>query len=233
MLLDAGRDVDLDGLLGAHAPVALTLGARLADHGALSRATRARRHGDELAEHRAGGAAHLAVPPHVAHVVGRAPSWAPVPPHAVQRSKVRRRTVFAAPFATSSSVSSSVTLTSCPRWRSRRARSPPPKKASNPPRPPKSRMKMLSASERSKCAKPNPPPAAPAPRTPATPYRSYAARFSGSRSTSYASVISLNFSSAAVFSAAATRSGWYFMARPRYAFLISASPASRATPSRA
>src|SRR5437773_1536397 len=107
------------------------------------------------------------VPLQAAQVVGRAPSCPPVPLHAVQRSKVRSRTVLTAPFATSSSVSSSVTFRSWPRWRSRRARSPPPKKASNPPSPPKSRMKMLSASERSKCAKSNPP-AAP-PRTPATP----------------------------------------------------------------
>src|SRR2546430_699189 len=63
MLLDAGRDVDLDCLFGAHAPVALALGARLADHAALSRTARARRHGHELAEHGAGGAAYLARAP--------------------------------------------------------------------------------------------------------------------------------------------------------------------------
>src|SRR5438309_1054833 len=117
------------------------------------------------------------VPPHVPQAVGRVPSLAPAPPHAVQRSSVRTRTVFVVPAATSASVSLSVTFRSAPRCRSR-ARSPPPKIASNPPRLPKSRMKMLSASDRSKWVKPNPPsppppppPAPPAPPAPAPPPR--------------------------------------------------------------
>src|SRR5207302_1437144 len=119
--------------------------------------------------------------------IARRPAATPAPPHAVQRSSVRTRTVFVVPAATSASVSLSVTFRSAPRCRSR-ARSPPPKIASNPPRLPKSRMKMLSASDRSKCVKPNPPsppppapPApAPAPRPrPASPYPSSTARLSG------------------------------------------------------
>src|SRR3989441_5718555 len=62
MLLDARGDVDLDRLLGAHAPVALALGTGLTDHRALARAAGARRDRHELAEHRARGTPHLAGP---------------------------------------------------------------------------------------------------------------------------------------------------------------------------
>src|SRR5207245_61984 len=72
---------------------------------------------------------------------------------------------FVVPAATSARVSLRVTFRSAPRCRSR-ARSPPPKIASNPPRFPKSRMKMLSASDRSNGVKPNPPPPAPPPPPP-------------------------------------------------------------------
>src|SRR5439155_1664882 len=51
------------------------------------------------------------------------------------------------------------------------------------------------------------------------------------RRTSYASVISSDFASAASFSSGPTRSGWYCIARRRFAFWISASSASRLTPS--
>src|SRR5205823_14960935 len=129
-------------------------------------------------------------PPHVPQVVGREPRAAPLPPHSAQRSYVRTLSFLVVPLATSARSSLSVTLRSWPRCSSGRPR-PPPNSASKPPSPPKSRMNTLSASDRSKCANPKSPAPAPAPRRrPAAPYRSYVARFSGSRRTSYASVIS-------------------------------------------
>ena len=59
--------------------------------------------------------------------------------------------------------------------------------------------------------------------------RSYKARLSGSRKTSYASVMLLNFSSESFDPL--LRSGWYVIASLRYANFISASLAPRATPS--
>src|SRR2546422_7808798 len=52
------------------------------------------------------------VPPHVRHVVGCEPGAAPVPPHAVQRSRVRTLTVLVVPVATSASVSLRLTFRS-------------------------------------------------------------------------------------------------------------------------
>ena len=64
---------------------------------------------------------------------------------------------------------------------------------------------------------------------PAAPNVSYAFRFSGSESRSYAACTSLNLSSAPL--SPGLRSGWYSRASLRYAFLISSSDAFFATPS--
>src|SRR6266852_3407503 len=55
MVGDAGGDVDLDTLLGAHATVALALGTRVLEHRAVARAAGARGQRNELAEHRPRG----------------------------------------------------------------------------------------------------------------------------------------------------------------------------------
>src|SRR5712664_1809241 len=107
------------------------------------------------------------LPPQVPQVLAFVPGLAPLPPHVAQGSSVLRRTDFVVPVATSSSVRRRVTFRSGPRRCSRCVRSPPPNRASKPPRFPKSRMKTLSASERSKCEKPDAPP--PLPRRPASP----------------------------------------------------------------
>ena len=88
-----------------------------------------------------------------------------------------------------------------------------------PPKPPPNRS--------SKSTYPDPPPYPP-PAAPGTvPKRSYCARLLGSERTSYASLSSLNWSSA---SAALFTSGCSSRARRRNAFLISASDASFDTP---
>ncbi len=75
---------------------------------------------------------------------------------------------------------------------------------------------------------PRPKPPGP-PTPPNMPPASYSLRFSGSARTSWAAEISLNFSSA--FGSSGLRSGWYWRASLRYAFLISSSLAFFETPS--
>src|SRR5260370_18007945 len=60
MVGDAGGDVDLDTLLGAHATVALALGTRVLEHRAVARAAGARGQRNELAEHGPRGTPHFA-----------------------------------------------------------------------------------------------------------------------------------------------------------------------------
>src|SRR2546428_13201422 len=109
-------------------------------------------------------------PPHVPHCTGCVPGLAPLPEHSGQDSRLLMRTVLVVPVATSASVSFRPTLMSCPRRRSPRC--PPPKMLSKPPPPPpprpKSLMKTISASDRSKCIELKPLPCPPRP-TPAVP----------------------------------------------------------------
>jgi hypothetical protein len=70
--------------------------------------------------------------------------------------------------------------------------------------------------------------AAPRPRNASCPNRSYWERFSASERISYASAHSLNFASASLSSG--LRSGWYFIARRRYARLISSASEDFSTP---
>src|SRR5882762_11777087 len=105
-------------------------------------------------------------PPQVPHCTGFDPGLAPVPAHSGQDSRLLIRTVLVVPVATSASVSFRPTLMSCPRRRSRLC--PPPNRFSKPPLPliPKSRIKTIRASERSKCIELKPPPPPPPPPPP-------------------------------------------------------------------
>src|SRR3989442_792518 len=68
---DAGRDVNLHGLLDLDPAVAAALGARIRDHRSLAAARGTGRDGDELPEHRARVAPHL--PGAAARAAGRGP----------------------------------------------------------------------------------------------------------------------------------------------------------------
>src|SRR5439155_1507046 len=63
------------------------------------------------------------LPPHVRHLTGSVPGFAPVPLHSGHGSRLLIRTVFVVPLATSASVSFSPTLMSCPRRRRTACRS--------------------------------------------------------------------------------------------------------------
>mmetsp|Transcript_20078 Transcript_20078/g.35187 ORF Transcript_20078/g.35187 Transcript_20078/m.35187 type:complete len:223 (+) Transcript_20078:421-1089(+) len=101
---------------------------------------------------------------------------------------------------------------------------PPRKKLSNGSAPPKKDLKISSASLKL-CT-----PVLAPPVTPSLPYLSYASRFSLFESTSYASAISLNISSASSL-LSGFLSGCHCTASFLYAFLIAPSSAERETPS--
>src|SRR3990170_2278318 len=84
-------------------------------------------------------------PPHVAHRVALVPGSAPVPSHRAHGSSNLALTVLVTPLATSASVSRMSILTSAPVGGPACVRPPPPNRSPKP----KSRMKMLSASDRS------------------------------------------------------------------------------------
>ncbi len=105
------------------------------------------------------------------------------------------------------------------------------------PSPPPRSLQEKPSAPPARC-RPPPPPRAPPnccqnsspvkPWSRTDPKRSYCCRFFGSVSTLCASLISLNFFSAAL--SPLLRSGWYFFASLRYAFLISSVLAFRPTP---
>ena len=163
-------------------------------------------------------------PPHLRQVV-TLPSFPPVPLQCSHTTLwgMSRLTFF--PSRTSLSVISRSYLRDSPCWGEFRdlPRRPPPNM--DPKMSPKMSL-MSSALVKSSHVNPSLPNCC---LTPSCPYWSYISLLSGSDSTSYASDSSLNFASATSLGSVET-SGWYFLARLRYAFLISSSDAVFSTP---
>src|SRR3954447_6960125 len=155
-------------------------------------------------------------------VVGEVPGLAPLPWHVAHRAALGTVTLIWAPLIAWSKLSGTSVSRSRPRtcwaW-------PPRPRLNMPPRmSPKSKPPKLPAW-------PAPAPAPkglPPPKPAKAPPSSYSLRFSGSPRTSWAAEISLNFSSASL--SPGLRSGCYFRASFRYAFLISSSVAFFETP---
>src|SRR6516164_8016562 len=169
---------------------------------------------------------------------GTVPALAPVPWQTGQGPSPVSRSDTVAPSIESPNDSVVSVSTSAPRL-ARLCAVPRPRKI--PPRtsPSRSPLSPVPPNRSPRSKPPKPPPAPPAPPRPAVGTRnpppnmerasSYSLRCFSSDSTLYASVISLNRSSASAFPLFA--SGWYFRARSRYAFLISAAFAVFGTPS--
>src|SRR6185436_1525448 len=88
-------------------------------------------------------------PEHVAQVCDLEPGSAPEPSQRSHGSRILIVTFLSTPAATSASVSGTVILTSAPPREALAPCAAPPNICSNPPNPPKSRMKMPSASDKS------------------------------------------------------------------------------------
>ena len=160
---------------------------------------------------------------------GACPASRPCPCTPRTSRRAGRRPSSRRPASASSNVSVDVVLQVAPAPRAAAARRLPPPK----PPPPNTLPNMSPRSPKFDLSGTGPPPgpaaAGPGPRAGARrdalppkywPYWSYCLRFSASESTSYASLISLNFSSAP------PASGWCLRASLRNAFLISSAEAS-------
>src|SRR3954466_3046314 len=157
-------------------------------------------------------------------VVGEVPGLAPPPLQVAHRAAFGTVTLIWAPLIAWSKLSETSVSRSRPRtcW----AWGRPLPRLNMPPRmSPKSKLPNPPACP---APEPAPPNGLPPPKPPKAPASSYSLRFSGSPRTSWAAEISLNFSSASL--SPGLRSGWYFRASFRYAFLISSSVAFFETP---
>src|SRR5690606_3951490 len=143
---------------------------------------------------------------------------APVPRHVVHGWLVGTVSETCPPWIACSKLSD----TSVSRSRPRSARGPVLVRV--PPRPPPNRFDRMSPHDDGSNPAPGPGPVA----NGFMPARSYSRRLSGSLSTSYACWISLKRSSA--LGSPGLRSGWYWRASLRYAFLISSAEAFLPTP---
>src|SRR5439155_13824878 len=175
-------------------------------------------------------------PRHSGQVENVAPGAPPEPPHVGQTSGSVSVTGTLPPSAaTRNGIEIAVSISS-----SSSSRPPVPRRPkideNRSPSPPNEPRSDRSKSTSGPCAEPPPPPPPPPPKPPRpapakAPYRrswSYFFRFSGSLSTSCASLISLKRSAACLLG---LRSGWYCFARRRNAFLISSVVAVSDTPS--
>ena len=161
------------------------------------------------------------LPPHLGHICGVVPGLAPVPLQVGQGSLRLRVISFSTPNTASRNVILTLVRTLAPFMGPFAGPLlPPPKKS------PKISPKMSPKSAELKSNPPAPNP--PDPSNAANPNWSYCLRLSGSLRTAYASEASLNLASA--FLSPGFMSGWYFLASFLYAFFMSSSEASFATP---